>query len=96
MVGGMEGEEREVESRITKEVIELKKGDRIYMASDGYQDQFGGENDKKFMTKRLKSMFENMANKPMGEQDSIIEDEFNSWKGDRAQTDDVIVIGAEF
>ena len=96
MAGGMEGEEREVESRINKDIIELKKGDRIYMCSDGFQDQFGGEEDKKFMSKRLKQLFEDLSEKPMDSQSSLLAAEFDKWKGNRPQTDDVVVIGAEF
>ena len=96
MAGGMEGEEREVENKINKDVIELKKGDRIYMTSDGFQDQFGGADDKKFMTKRFKALLEELADKPMDAQSDIFGEKFDQWKGSKPQTDDVVIVGAEF
>jgi serine phosphatase RsbU (regulator of sigma subunit) len=96
MAGGIDGEEREVESKIQKHTIELKKGDRIYMSSDGFQDQFGGEDDKKFMSKRLKTLLEEISDQPMDQQAKIIGERFLTWKGKSPQTDDVVVVGAEF
>jgi len=72
-----------------------KKGDKIYLASDGIQDQFGGPNGKKLMTKKLKEFILNINNFPMEEQyhhlDKLIED----WKGKYEQTDDMLLIGIE-
>ena len=96
MAGGIEGEEREVENKIIKHTIELKKGDRIYMSSDGFQDQFGGEDDKKFMAKRLKSLLLEINDQPVNKQSKIIGETFMTWKGKSPQTDDVVVVGAEF
>jgi len=96
MVGGIDGEEREVLERLPKYCIELKKGDKIYMTSDGYQDQFGGESDKKFMAKRLKSLLEETSDQPMDRQAKVIGERFLAWKGKSPQTDDVVVVGAEF
>lgn len=96
MAGGIDGEEREVEGKIPKYSIELKKGDRIYLSSDGFQDQFGGDSDKKFMAKRLKSLLEEISELPMEVQAKIIGERFLTWKGKSPQTDDVVVVGAEF
>jgi serine phosphatase RsbU (regulator of sigma subunit) len=96
MAGGIEGEEREVEGKIPKYSIELQKGDRIYMSSDGFQDQFGGEDDKKFMAKRLKTLLEEISDQPMNRQTKTIGERFMTWKGKSPQTDDVVVIGAAF
>ena len=96
MAGGMEGEEREVEGKIPKYMIELKKGDRIYMSSDGYQDQFGGPKDKKFMVSKFKALLEDTSTEVMARQEAILKEQFNQWKGKKPQTDDVVIVGIEF
>jgi serine phosphatase RsbU (regulator of sigma subunit) len=96
MAGGIDGEEREVEGKIPKYTIELKKGDKIYMSSDGFQDQFGGEDDKKFMTKRLKTLLEEISDQPMNRQTKTVGERFITWKGKSPQTDDVVIVGAAF
>ncbi|MFT7281028.1 MAG: serine phosphatase RsbU (regulator of sigma subunit) [Cyclobacteriaceae bacterium] len=96
MAGGMDGEEREVENRIIKESIEMKKGDRMYLASDGFQDQFGGERDKKFMVKRFKDLIVESKDVNMIDQSALFAKRFDQWKGKRPQTDDVVLLGVEF
>lgn len=71
----------------------LQKGDVIYTYSDGYADQFGGPKEKKFMSKRLKTMLMEIGEKPMNEQQEIVENAFDEWKGDLEQLDDVLLIG---
>lgn len=95
MVGDMEGEERDVETRIQKRVIEAKKGDRFYMASDGFQDQFGGPGDKKYLSRNLRNLFVKFSDIPLKQQTSEFEKVFNAWKGSGHQTDDVQIIGFE-
>ena len=73
--------------------IQLKKGDIIYLFTDGYVDQFGGENGKKFMTKRFKELILNNVHKPMKEQKLILEETILKWKGNLEQTDDITVLG---
>ena len=63
------------------------------MFSDGYQDQFGGPKDKKFMGKKLKHLLLNNSYLPMREQKDILNKEFDAWKGKNKQIDDVLVIG---
>ncbi len=76
--------------------IDLKKGDCIYMFSDGYGDQFGGPRQKKFMVKRLKENINAIASLPMIEQGVKLNQQFDEWKGDNAQVDDVTVIGIRY
>ncbi len=71
----------------------LKKGDIIYALTDGMPDQFGGDRNKKFMMKKVKNLFKEVANKSMKEQKEIIEKVFESWKGDNEQLDDVCIMG---
>jgi len=73
--------------------IPVAKGDFIYLFSDGYTDQFGGENNKRFMTKNLKELMASVYVKNMDEQQKILEEEFQKWKGNNIQMDDVCVLG---
>tara|TARA_Y100000310_G_scaffold340360_2_gene435829 strand:- start:2432 stop:3628 length:1197 start_codon:yes stop_codon:yes gene_type:complete len=95
MVGGIEGDEKEVSEQLEKQTIQLEEGDKIFLASDGYQDQFGGDNDKKFMTKNFKKLIEDGAKSPMSDLKESLETEFDNWKGNTPQTDDIVVLGVE-
>ncbi len=64
----------------------------LFLFSDGFQDQFGGSNDKKYSFRRLIDLFEANINLPLNEQRKIIESDFDNWIGDTQQTDDVTVI----
>lgn len=75
--------------------ISLEKGTVGYMFSDGYMDQFGGEDDRKFMKKAFFSLLKEIAHLPMNEQKQVLKNRFQSWKGERSQIDDVLVIGFE-
>ena len=65
----------------------------LYLFSDGFQDQFGGVNNKKFSFRRLLELFESNINMQLPEQRKMIESEFDAWRGEHPQTDDVAVIG---
>lgn len=95
MIGGIEGDEKEVSGQLIREEIQLHEGDKIYLSSDGFQDQFGGDKDKKFMSKNFKSLIEEICELPMKDQAAKIEHTFHDWKQDIPQTDDVVVIGIE-
>ncbi|WP_421878144.1 PP2C family protein-serine/threonine phosphatase [Marinoscillum sp.] len=95
MVGGIEGDEKEVSEQLEKQTIQLEEGDKLFLSSDGYQDQFGGENDKKFMSKNFKKLIESSARGSMSELKDILETEFETWRGNTPQTDDVVVLGVE-
>ena len=73
--------------------MKLQDGDSIYVFTDGYVDQFGGEKGKKFKSKAFKELFLSIQSKSMAEQKNIIEQNFESWKGELEQVDDVCVIG---
>ena len=76
-----------------KHTIDVSKPTTIYMYSDGYQDQFGGEKGRKFMKKNLKKMFLKHHTKSMEEQYHLFRTTFNKWKEDEDQVDDVLLIG---
>ncbi|OFX25713.1 MAG: hypothetical protein A2033_16805 [Bacteroidetes bacterium GWA2_31_9] len=65
----------------------------LYLYSDGFQDQFGGEKNKKYTSIRFSNFIHSIHSKSMAEQCSIIEKEFESWKGNNKQIDDVTVLG---
>jgi len=73
--------------------IELQKGDTIYIFTDGFQDQFGGEKGKKYRPLQLKEKLLAIQNEPLDVQKTILEKEFENWKGDLEQVDDVCIIG---
>lgn len=75
-----------------REII-AKKGDIIYMFTDGYADQFGGPQEKKLMTQQLKKSLLEISNLPLAEQRKKMDDTFMSWKGELEQIDDVTLIG---
>ena len=73
--------------------IELKQNDTIYIFSDGFADQFGGEKGKKLMTKKFREILLSIQSKTMAEQHIFLENYFEQWKGINDQVDDVLVIG---
>lgn len=81
--------------KFTKHSFTLDVPTTVYMFSDGYQDQFGGENNSKFGSKRLKEMIFEMRDKPIREQGKRLEENINTWLGDpNRQIDDILVLGA--
>jgi serine phosphatase RsbU (regulator of sigma subunit) len=73
--------------------LDVQKGDTIYLITDGYPDQFGGEKGKKFMSKNLKELLQNNAHIEMTEQKALLNQTFKNWVGDLEQVDDVTIIG---
>lgn len=69
------------------------EGDVFYLASDGFQDQFGGSEGRKYLKKRFREFLLEISHLPMPEQKQRLEDEFYEWQGKYPQTDDVLVIG---
>ncbi|HUX57223.1 MAG TPA: SpoIIE family protein phosphatase [Bacteroidales bacterium] len=80
-------------SPFTNQSIETIKGDHLYLFSDGYADQFGGQKGKKFMYKQFQNTLLSNNQKTMTMQKEILDNTFEKWKGDRDQIDDVLVIG---
>ncbi|MEN8155308.1 MAG: 7TM diverse intracellular signaling domain-containing protein [Bacteroidota bacterium] len=80
-------------SDFTRHTIEMKKGDRVYMFTDGFPDQFGGPQGKKFKYRPFKDLLLEVNERPMEEQQRILSLIFDEWKGDLSQIDDVLVIG---
>ena len=73
--------------------IQLEKGDKLYLFSDGYADQFGGPKGKKFKYKAFKKLIFINADKAFSEQKIILHSTFNKWKGEAEQIDDMLILG---
>jgi serine phosphatase RsbU (regulator of sigma subunit) len=73
--------------------IDLKDGDNLYLFTDGYTDQFGGDGEQKFLKKQFKQLLLEIANKPMDKQKELIDSIFKKWKKGHDQTDDILVVG---
>jgi serine phosphatase RsbU (regulator of sigma subunit) len=80
----------------TNHEIKVMEGDTIYMFSDGFADQFGGESGKKFKTAPMKELLLNIQEKPMEEQHSILDHTIEAWRGNIEQIDDILIIGRRF
>jgi len=74
----------------------VEKGDRIFLFSDGYQDQFGGDRDKKYSQQGLKELIVRTDLLSLDQVSESIQKEFDLWKRDNEQVDDVLVVGIEF
>ena len=81
------------EKSFTTMTVPISKNDHIYMYTDGYQDQFGGDLGKKFYRKNLLKLIDSVQDKPMTAQLEVIKNTFLDWKGYLTQIDDVSVIG---
>ena len=76
--------------------IELQKGDVFYIFSDGFADQFGGPNERKFMSSHMKEKLVEISALPMIQQGEKMNTVFEEWRGDNAQVDDVTLIGVRY
>ncbi|PCH65074.1 MAG: hypothetical protein COC01_10430 [Bacteroidetes bacterium] len=75
--------------------LNIHKGDCIYMFSDGYTDQIGGDKQKRYKASSLKQLITSIQDKPMAEQANILDAENFRWRGKENQTDDILVVGVK-
>jgi serine phosphatase RsbU (regulator of sigma subunit) len=73
--------------------IVIEEGDTFYIFSDGYPDQFGGPDNRKFMSKRMKEFLLATSGVPLSEQYTLLKSELDNWRIGREQVDDILVIG---
>ena len=81
------------ETSFTTHTIYLQKGDSIYIFSDGYVDQFGGEKGKKFKPKAFRELLLSIQKETMDKQKLLLDIAFEKWRGNIEQVDDVCVLG---
>lgn len=80
----------------TQEEIFVSPGDTIYLLTDGYPDQFGGEKGKKLKKKTLKAFILSIQDQPLKIQEKLLTDKFEAWQGENEQVDDVCLMGIQF
>jgi phosphoserine phosphatase RsbU/P len=89
-IGAFEGSDAQ---RFKNNVIDLLEGDCLYLASDGYSDQFGGPDNKKFMFRKYEELLLEINSHPMEAQKEILHKRLIDWMGTNDQVDDILVIG---
>ncbi|MFZ5552091.1 MAG: tetratricopeptide repeat protein [Bacteroidota bacterium] len=77
----------------TNHSVKMEQGDSFYIFTDGYADQFGGKDNKKFKYKQFKDLLVTINSKSMQSQKEILNEKIENWKGTNEQTDDILVIG---
>jgi ligand-binding sensor domain-containing protein/serine phosphatase RsbU (regulator of sigma subunit) len=90
------GAQTPVDYEFANHSFEIQLGDAFYLTSDGYADQFGGPDGKKYMTKKLKELFLQIHTQPVSQQLSIVEETIQKWMEGYEQIDDQLVIGIKF
>ena len=83
-------------SKFTNHDLDIQKGDVVYIFSDGYSDQFGGPDNRKFLSKRFRDMLVDIHRRPAKEQEKLLDQTIEDWKGQYPQVDDILVIGIMF
>ncbi|MBI3136730.1 MAG: SpoIIE family protein phosphatase [Bacteroidetes bacterium] len=77
----------------TTTLVPIQKGDLIYLFTDGYADQFGGDKGKKYLYKHFRDTLLSVHHKPMKDQHDFLKDQIETWQGSYEQVDDILVIG---
>ena len=84
------------QTSFTNTKIKMEEGDSIYFSSDGFPDQFGGPEGRKFGPKRVREIIEQVHKTSMTEAMNRFDTDWEAWRGDTKQTDDVLLIGIKF
>ena len=84
------------QTNFTNTRIKLEKGDSIYFSSDGFPDQFGGPEGRKFGPKKVREIIEQVHKLSMPEAMAVFDQQWEGWRGETKQTDDVLLIGIKF
>ncbi len=90
---GISGSNKTEHLHFTNYIIEIEKGDKFYMSTDGFADQFGGPKGKKFKEKQLHKLLIDAAVVSLAMEKDLLEKQFEEWKGSLEQIDDVTLIG---
>ncbi len=94
-IGGIPHKKKK-EKNFTNYIIDIKKGDKIFIFSDGYPDQIGGPNRKKYQAKQIREGIVKNNKFSMSQYSEYFETEFVNWKAENKQIDDILMIGVEF
>ncbi|MDQ1296195.1 MAG: hypothetical protein QG611_173, partial [Bacteroidota bacterium] len=89
-IGAFEGSKSQL---FVNNEIELATGDTLYLFSDGYADQFGGPENKKFMCRQFEELLMEIHDQPVEMQRESLRNRHLEWKGNNDQVDDILVIG---
>jgi serine phosphatase RsbU (regulator of sigma subunit) len=81
--------------KFSSKSVSYQPGDTLYLATDGYQDQFGGQNSRKFMKMHFRNLLNEVAGLPLATQQEKLVSIFNAWKGNNNQTDDILIMGIQ-
>ena len=84
-----------IDSVFTDHVVQNRKGMSIYMFSDGFANQLGGDKGRKFMQENLKKLILSIQNQPMSRQSDMLGEAIDAWRNGRPQTDDILVVGVK-
>jgi PAS domain S-box-containing protein len=84
------------QTKFASSTLQMNKGDSVFFCSDGFVDQFGGPENRKFGPKRLRELVMEHHVKPMDELYRLFDGEWHAWKGNQKQTDDVLLMGMRF
>jgi len=93
-IGGVQWE-KDSERKFTKHLVDISKPTTFYIYSDGFGDQFGGEEQRKFMVKKLNTLLFEIHQEPCSVQEALLSEIFDKWRGERQQIDDVLVVGCK-
>jgi serine phosphatase RsbU (regulator of sigma subunit) len=77
----------------TTHTISINKSDTIYLFSDGFVDQFGGDKGKKYKVGKFREFILSIQHSPITEQKELFETELKNWMGDHEQVDDICIVG---
>jgi phosphoserine phosphatase RsbU/P len=86
-------EQYTMEKAFVMHTLPRVSGDRLYLYTDGFQDQFGGPEGRKYMSRNFRDLLLEISLLPMNQQQAVLRKDFREWKGETEQTDDVLVIG---
>jgi serine phosphatase RsbU (regulator of sigma subunit) len=86
----------EQEKSFTNNLVDLEEGDMIYLFSDGFADQFGGKEEKKFKYRPFRDLLISISDLSVPEQKNQLQQTFDTWKGNLKQLDDVLVFGFRY
>ena len=84
------------QTNFTNTKFKVEEGDSIFFSSDGFPDQFGGPEGRKFGPKKVREIVESVHRKAMNEAAMTFDEEWENWRGEHKQTDDVLLIGIKF